>query len=121
MIGRLFRALQFTAAGLRHAAQHEAAVREELIGLAVLIPVSAILPVSRVEHLLLVLPLLLLIAVELLNSAIERAIDRISLERHPLAGQAKDMGSAAVFVVLVMVALCWSAIAGPLVLAWVRR
>lgn len=117
---RILRALQFSWAGLRHAAENETAVREELIALAFLVPVSAALPVSNVEHLLLVLPLMLLVAVELLNSAIERAVDRISVEHHPLAGQAKDMASAAVLIAVLMAGLCWTVIAGRVVLTWMR-
>jgi diacylglycerol kinase (ATP) len=118
---RVVRALSFSLAGLRHAVRNEAAVREELIALVVLVPLSAALPVTTIEHLLLVLPLTLLVAVELLNSAIERTVDRISIEHHPLAGQAKDMGSAAVFVVVLMAGLSWTVIAGPVLLAWWRR
>lgn len=117
---RIARAIQFSLAGLRHAAMNETAVREELIALVVLVPLSAVLPVSTVEHLLLVLPLMLLVAVELLNSAVERTVDRISDEQHPLAGQAKDMASAAVFVVVLMAGLSWTVIAGPVLLAWIR-
>jgi diacylglycerol kinase (ATP) len=117
---RLIRAIKFSLAGLRHAAVHENAVREELIALLVLVPISAVLPVSDQEHLLLVLPLMLLVAVELLNSAIERAVDRISVEHHPLAAQAKDMASAAVLVVVLMAGLSWTVIAGPIVAGWLR-
>ncbi len=107
-------------AGVRHAVTNETAVRDELIALVVLVPISAILPVSTIEHLLLVLPLMLLVAVELLNSAVERTLDRISDEQHPLTGQAKDMASAAVFVVVLMAGLSWTVIAGPLLVAWIR-
>lgn len=96
-------------------------MREELIALAVLVPISAMLPVSTIEHLLLVLSLMLLVAVELLNSAVERTVDRISTEQHPLAGQAKDMASAAVLVVVLMAGLTWTVIAGPVVLVWLAR
>jgi diacylglycerol kinase (ATP) len=117
---RLARAIEYSLAGLRHAAVHETAVRQELIALVILVPISAMLPVSTIEHLLLVLPLMLLVVVELLNSAVERTVDRISDERHPLAGQAKDMASAAVFVAVLMAGLSWTVIAGPVVLSWIR-
>jgi diacylglycerol kinase (ATP) len=117
---RIARAIQFSLAGLRHAATNETAVREELIALMILVPLAAVLPVSTIEHLLLVLPLMLLVAVELLNSAVERTVDRISVEQHPLAGQAKDMASAAVFIVVLMAGLSWTVIAGPAVYAWIR-
>ena len=119
-MARIMRALWFSVAGFRHAIAHEAAVREEIIALVVLVPVSAMLPVSQVEHLLLVLPLMLLVTVELLNSAVERAIDRISVEHHPLAGQAKDMASAAVLVAVLMAGLSWTVIAGPVLMKWLR-
>jgi len=108
-------------AGLRHALQREAALRQELFACAVLIPLAVLLPVPRLERLLLVLSMLLVVLTEFLNSAIEAAIDRISLERHPLSGQAKDLGSAAVAVALVMSALCWIVIAGPVAMAWLAR
>jgi len=65
--------------------------------------------------------MLFVLAGELLNSAIEAAVDRISAERHPLAGQAKDMGSAAVFVALAMSLLCWVVIAGSVIAAWLAQ
>jgi diacylglycerol kinase (ATP) len=76
------------------------------------------MPVTTIERLILVLSVLHVLAVELLNSAIEATVDRISIERHPLAGQAKDMGSAAVLVSLAMAALCWVVIAAPLLGPW---
>ncbi|MEO8836588.1 MAG: diacylglycerol kinase [Caldimonas sp.] len=116
--GRLAGALRCSIAGLRHAFRSEAAFRQELLASAVLVPVALLVPVGVVERLLLVLSLLLVLAVELLNSAIEATVDRISAERHPLSGQAKDLGSAAVFVALAMSALCWAVIAGPVLVAW---
>lgn len=118
---RLSGALGFTLAGLRHAILHEAAFQQELAACAVLIPLAVCLPVSRLERLLLILSMGLVVLVELLNSAIEAAIDRISLERHPLSGRAKDLGSAAVGIALLMSMLCWLVIAGPLVADWLRR
>jgi len=115
---RLVNALGYSWAGLRHAARSEAAFREELIVAAVLAPASLALPVSRVEHLLLVLALLFILLVELLNTAIEAVVDRVSLELHPLAGTAKDLGSAAVLTSLVMGGLCWAVIVGPVAYAW---
>lgn len=116
----MWRAFQNTLTGLRHASVHEAAVRQELIALVVLIPVSVLLPVSAVEHLILVLSMLLVLLVELLNTAVEATVDRISLDRHPLSGHAKDLGSAAVFISLCMSVLSWVVIAGPVVLRWAR-
>jgi len=73
----------------------------------ILIPVSFLVNVSRVERALLIAVCLLALIVELLNSAIEAAIDRISLDRHPLSKNAKDMGSAAQFVALTMIGAVW--------------
>lgn len=117
---RLLHATRYSAAGFRHAFTHEAAFRQELLALAVLVPASLLLPVSRLEHLILALSMLLLLLVELINSAIESTVDRISVEHHPLSGQAKDLGSAAVAVALLMMGLSWLVIAGPLAWGWLR-
>jgi diacylglycerol kinase (ATP) len=111
----LISALHNSWAGIRHAARHEAAIRQELVGLVILTPVSILLPVSALEHLILILSLLLVLLVEFLNSAIETTVDRISLEHHPLAGRAKDLGSAAVLIAVVMWGVSWLIITGPLV------
>lgn len=118
---RLAGALRYSIAGFRHAARREAAFQQELLVALLLLPAVLLLPVSALERLILVLSMLFVLAVELLNSAIEAAVDRISAERHPLAGQAKDMGSAAVFVALAMSLLCWTVIAGPVIAAWLAQ
>ena len=118
---RLVNASRNSIAGLRHALAHEAAMRQEMFGCIVLTPIAVLLPVPAVERLLLVLSMLLVLLTEFINSAIEAAIDRISLERHPLSGQAKDLGSAAVAVALLMSALSWIVIAGPVLLRWLQR
>ena len=117
---RLSGALRYSYAGLRHAVRHEVAIRDELIVLAVLVPISAALPVSNLEHLILVLTMMLVVLIELVNSAIEATVDRISLELHPLAAQAKDLGSAAVLIAVLMWGLSWLVIVGPLLLRWFR-
>jgi len=119
-LARLAPAWRQSMAGLRQAARGEAAFRQELIGALVLVPVALLLDVTTIERLVLVLSILLVLAIELLNSAIEATVDRISVERHPLAGQAKDMGSAAVLVALAMAALCWVVIAGPVVVKFLN-
>lgn len=119
-VGRLIAAFRHSLLGYRHAIANESAIREELVALGILVPVSVALPVSALEHLILVLSLLLVVLVELINSAIEATVDRISLERHPLAGQAKDLGSAAVLTALLMTSITWTMIAGPVVLRWWR-
>jgi diacylglycerol kinase (ATP) len=120
VLRRLFRALRCSYAGFQHAIQNEAAMREELIALAILVPVSVLLPVSNMEHLVLVSSMMLVVLVEFVNSAIETIVDRISMEPNPLSGQAKDMASAAVCIALLMSGLCWVVIAGPVVIQWIR-
>jgi diacylglycerol kinase (ATP) len=115
---RFANALGYAYAGFRHAAVHEPAIRRELAALAVLVPISALLPVSDVEHLMLVLPMMLVVLVELVNSAIETVVNRISIEHNTLSGQAKDLASAAVGVAVLMWGLCWLVIVGPVVLRW---
>lgn len=111
-------AFGYSLAGFRHALRHEASVRQELAAIALLVPVAVLLPVDVLARLLLVLSMGLVLIVELLNSAIEATVDRISLERHPLAGRAKDLGSAAVFTAIGLSALCWGVIAGPVLWRW---
>ncbi|WP_246129782.1 diacylglycerol kinase [Verticiella sediminum] len=83
---------------------------------AVLLPVAALLPIEPVARLALAGSVLLVLIVELLNSGIEAAVDRISLESHRLAGRAKDYGSAAVLLALALCATTWLTLAGPLLL-----
>ena len=91
--------------------------RGDQIGIA---PSQASETAVREELIALVLLLMLLVAVELLNSAVERTVDLVSVEEHSLAGRAKDMASAAVFIVVPMAGLSWTVIAGPVALAWIR-
>lgn len=95
---RWWKAWLYTKKGLKAAYANEAAFREETIFACVLIPLALFLPLSLPMKAIMVASVLLVIIVELLNSAIEAVVDRISSEHHPLAGRAKDMGSAAVFV-----------------------
>ncbi len=105
---RLFRAFGASAKGLVGAFREEAAFRQELAFAVVAIPLGAWLGRSGVERALLIAPVLLVLVVELLNSAIEAAIDRIGLERHRLSGLAKDIGSAAVLLSFVLLAVVWA-------------
>lgn len=105
---RLVRACGASWQGLRGAFREEAAFRQELAAAALAIPLGLWLGHSGVERALLVAPVLLVLIVELLNSAIEAAVDRIGLERHVLAGLAKDIGSAAVLVSLILLASVWA-------------
>lgn len=109
-IKRIFNAGGYSLDGLRAAFTGEAAFRQLVLLNVILIPLSFFLNVSRVERALLIAVCLLALIVELLNSAVEAAIDRISLDRHPLSKNAKDMGSAAQCVALTMITLVWAVI-----------
>lgn len=115
-IQRIFNATRYSMAGLKTAFQNEAAFRQILLINLILIPLSFWMPVSRVELALMVAVCLLALIIELINSAIEAVVDRISMERHELSKNAKDMGSAAQFVALSLIALTWGIIlAGHLI------
>jgi diacylglycerol kinase (ATP) len=103
-------AARFSALGFRQAWQHEAAFRQELVATIVLLPVALWLGRSNTERVLLVCVCLLVMIVEILNSALEAVVDRIGPEHHELSGRAKDYGSAAVFVSLVIVVLVWGVV-----------
>ncbi|WP_040261096.1 diacylglycerol kinase [Pseudomonas massiliensis] len=105
---RIFNAAGYSLDGLRAAFTGEAAFRQLVLLNVLLIPLSFFLHVSRVEHAVLVMACLLALIVELINSAIEATVDRISLERHPLSKNAKDMGSAAQLIALSMIAVVWA-------------
>jgi diacylglycerol kinase (ATP) len=106
-IMRLFRALRVSSQGFAGAFREEAAFRQELALAVVVIPLGLWLGRNSVERVLLVAPMFIVLIVELVNSAIETTIDRIGLERHKLSGLAKDIGSAAVFTSLVLLAVVW--------------
>ena len=107
---RVWNALHYSIAGLRAAYQHEDAFRQEALLAGLLIPLSFFLPVSGVGRALMIGSVLLVLIVELVNSAIEAAVDRISLDRHHLSKRAKDIGSAAVLLALFNVALVWACV-----------
>lgn len=107
-LARILNAAGYSLAGLRDAYRGEAAFRQLLLLNGVLLPLAFLLDVTRSERLLLILMPLLALVVELLNSAIEATVDRISLSLHPLSKRAKDMGSAAQFITLVMITLTWA-------------
>lgn len=109
-IKRIIKATGYSWQGIKAAYQGEAAFREELYLAIILIPLACYLDVSNVERILMIGSLLLLLIVELLNSGVEAAIDRISTDLHELSGKAKDMGSAAVLFALFNVAMCWGII-----------
>ena len=107
---RLFNAFAYSLAGYAAAFRHEAAFRQLTLLALVLVPLACWLDVSRGERALMVAVVLLTLVIELFNSAIEAAVDHTSLERHPLAGRAKDMGSAAQLTGLAIVAAVWGLI-----------
>jgi diacylglycerol kinase (ATP) len=104
---RIVSATRCSVDGLVAAARHEAAFRQELVAVALLAPLALWIGRTGLERAALIATLLLVLIVELLNSAIEATVDRISLERHPLAKRAKDIGSAAVMLALVCASLTW--------------
>jgi diacylglycerol kinase (ATP) len=104
---RICNACRYTADGLFAAFRHEAAFRQEVLVAAVLIPAALLSPAGAAGKALMVAAVILVLIVELINSAIESVVDRISHERHPLAKRAKDIGSAAVFMSLVNVCAVW--------------
>ena len=110
---RIWNALLYSLDGFRAAYRHEDAFRQECLLAAVLVPVALLLPVSGTDKALMVASVLLVLIVELLNSAVEATVDRISLENHQLAKRAKDIGSAAVFLALVLLAVVWGLILLP--------
>ena len=102
--------------GLVYAFQEESAFRQELTLLIVLTPIAFLLSVSYLEKALLIGSLLMVLAIELLNSSVEAAIDRISFEHHDLSKRAKDFGSAAVMLALIIAIMMWASICIPVVL-----
>ena len=108
---RLINATRYSARGFAYAWKYESAFRQELVLSLLLTPVALWLGQSTIERILLIGSCLLVLIVELLNSAIETTVDRFGDELHELSGRAKDIGSAAVFVSLVVVLLVWVPIA----------
>ena len=104
---RIWNAFLYSLAGLHAAFQHEDAFRQEVLLAVILIPAALFLPASGTGKALMIAAVLLVLVVELLNSAVEAAVDRISLENHRLAKRAKDIGSAAVMLSLVNVPVVW--------------
>lgn len=107
---RILNATGYSLDGLSAAYRGEAAFRQLVLLAVVLIPLAFCFEVSRGERALMIAVCMLALIVELFNSAIEAVVDRISLERHPLSKDAKDMGSAAQFVVLLLIGAVWGTI-----------
>jgi len=105
---RVWNALFYSLAGFKAAYRHEHAFRQECLLAAILLPAALLMPADGIGKALMVASVLLVLIVELVNSALEAAVDRISLEHHQLAKRAKDIGSAAVFMSLLNVAVVWA-------------
>jgi diacylglycerol kinase (ATP) len=117
---RAWHALKNSINGFRVAIREESAFRQELTLAAILMPCALLVPVTPEQRVLLIGSVLLVLIVELLNSSVEAAIDRISLERHELSKRAKDLGSAAVTVALVICLLTWGLLLAPVLTRWAR-
>ncbi len=113
----MWNALLWSLKGLRACWRHESSFRLEIYLFVVLAPAGLWLGADAVERILLVGSLLLVLSAELVNSSIEALIERYGAEHHELAGRAKDMGSAAVFVLMLNVLLVWGLLLGPRLLA----
>jgi len=107
MIKKLWQATKYSMQGLASAIEHEFAFRLEIFIASIALPVALYFGHSGIEKALLISTILLVFMAELLNSAIEAVVDRISLEHSPLAGRAKDLGSAAVFIACLNVVVVW--------------
>jgi diacylglycerol kinase (ATP) len=109
-IRRVVDATGYSLQGLKAAWIHEAAFRQELVLTLVLSLCTLLLPVTNLERIMMICSLLLVVIVELINSAIEAVVDRVSDDWHELSGRAKDIGSAAVFVALFLALFVWASI-----------
>jgi len=112
---RAWHAAKNSWCGMVYAFQEESAFRQELFLLAVLSPIAFFLPISPLEKCVLIASLIMVLVVELLNSSVEAAIDRISFDHHDLSKRAKDFGSAAVMLALLIAALLWATICIPII------
>jgi len=107
---RLINAFGYSLSGLRSAFRHEDAFRQEVALAVVLIPAAFLLPVAATARAVLLASVFLVLIVELLNTAVEAVVDRISLEDHELAKRAKDIGSAAVMLSLACMTVVWAVV-----------
>lgn len=108
---RVFRAWRYSLQGLGAALKYEAAFRQEVALVVILVPAAVWLGRDTTEVLLLLFSMLLVLVVELLNSAVEALADALSVETHPLLGRAKDLGSAAVMLMLLFTVAVWAGVA----------
>jgi diacylglycerol kinase (ATP) len=117
-ITRAWHAAKNSWCGIVYAFKEESAFRQELTLFILLTPIALLLPISPLEKCVLITSLLMILVVELLNSSVEAAIDRISFDHHDLSKRAKDFGSAAVMLALLIAALLWITICTPIVMNW---
>ncbi|ACQ93342.1 diacylglycerol kinase [Tolumonas auensis DSM 9187] len=115
---RVYKAGIYSMQGIKAAWKHEAAFRQEVILMLLLTPAAFIVGAGLTQQLLLLVLAWLVVIVEILNSAVEAVVDRFGGEMHDLSGRAKDMGSAAVFITLVLNAVVWGAVIGQNWLGW---
>jgi diacylglycerol kinase (ATP) len=118
---RVWNALRYSMRGLAFALRVESAFRQELTLAVILVPTAIALALPPLETLALIASIVLVLIVELVNSSIESAVDRISLDHHRLSGRAKDLGSAAVFLALMLCLVTWLLVAGPVVVSRVSH
>lgn len=104
---RLKNATRYSCQGLKAAFKHEPAFREEIVLAAIMIPAAIFLGDNQWQRIVLIATVVLVLIAELFNSAIEAVVDRISSEQHELAGRAKDIGSAAVMVTMLLTGYVW--------------
>ncbi|MBC7502443.1 MAG: diacylglycerol kinase [Herminiimonas sp.] len=116
-VKRIFAAFFYSIEGFKSAWRIEHAFRQELVLLVCAAIIALALPISARDRLALIGVFVLVLIVELINSAIEAVVDRVSLDRHPLSKNAKDFGSAAVFLALSLALATWAVILAPLVMS----
>lgn len=115
-LSRAWHAAKNSWCGIVYAYQEESAFRQELTLLIILTPIALCLPIGALQKAVLITSLVMVLVVELLNSSVEAAIDRISFEHHDLSKRAKDFGSAAVMLALLVAAALWVTICIPIVI-----
>ena len=103
----VIKAFKFSIQGLKYSYKNEIAFKQIFWSTMVLLPVAIILSNSKIEAILLITPIFITLIVEIINSAIEAVVDRISAKQHPLSGAAKDMGSAATFLAILLLVTTW--------------
>ncbi|MDR0762138.1 MAG: diacylglycerol kinase [Campylobacteraceae bacterium] len=113
-IKRILKAFIYSTEGFLESVKSEAAFRQELVLCAVLLVVALLLPISTIEKLFLISSLFLVLLMELVNTAIEAVVDRISSEIHPLSKKAKDIGSLLVLLSFIYLGLVWAVIIAAL-------